>query len=93
MKTGNIAVVSPNILDFEGYVGKVYEKASLPKTRLKIGNKISITEKGVETVFVIVQHLHDVRGVFFRDAVFLFGCETLTEYDKICDELNLRVKK
>lgn len=90
MKTGNIAVVSPTYPHFVAYVADIYDKAELPKTRLRAGNKISITEKGAETVFILVQYVSDARGKRFSDKVYLSGAQHLPEYDKIVQELELK---
>lgn len=86
-KTGNIAVVASRALDFEAYVGEIYAKLATPKNRLATGRKISLTEKGIETVFVLVQYVSDARGRRFKDKIILLGAESLSEYDAIIQEL------
>ncbi len=84
-----IAVISPRFIDFEVYVADVYKAAKPPKSRLRLGKKISITENGIETVFVLVQHLFEIRGKRFDDKVVLFGADALQNYDKIIREIEM----
>ena len=84
-----IAVISLRFIDFEAYVADVYKAAKRPKSRLRLGKKISIEENGLESVFVFVQHLFEIRGKRFDDKVVLFGADALLNFDKIIREIEM----
>lgn len=86
MKT--IAVVSPKQSDFTAYVGEIYAKSKTPKSRLDLGSKISLTEKGEETRFVLVQRVEQAQAIKPDEVVYLFRAETLNDYDKIVERFN-----
>ena len=85
-----IAIISGSYSDFQKHVADIYNNSELPKTKLRVGNRVSITSKGAETEYVLVQSVDDVRGLLADGYEELFSAIGVVEYGAIMDEIRFR---